>query len=168
MLKYIYKLRIDNLILLWSYQQVYVAVTFWTCTVLETYPQTPAVLTGYPWFSLPHSIQDGSYCDFTDTMTMYTHLFVLIGNVQADYHSHLLSSYISSKLVALLEFTYATIPISDIFICTVCFKLITFVFHIFHSLFLKHLLVSHLMFALLILLGHCNHCNLACLLLFYN
>jgi hypothetical protein len=32
-------------------------------------------------------------------------------------------------------------------------------------LFLKHLLVSHLMFTLFILLGHCN---LACLLLFYN
>jgi hypothetical protein len=85
--------------------------------------------------------------------------------LQADHHFHLLPSFI---LVTLLTSFYASVQVSDIFVLTVCFKLMNSAFQIFPSLFLKVLPVSRLTLFILspfIWLVLCIHCNLARFLL---
>lgn len=94
---------------------------------------------------------------------LFKHCMKLHGN----YHSHIY--HVGFGFVALCNFFYAFIHISNIFVLGVCFNLINSVFQIFppYFLFMKALLVSCLTvftFYPLIWLGFCDCCNLVCFL----
>jgi hypothetical protein len=69
--------------------------------------------------------------------------------------------------VTLLKLADAPVQVSDIFVLTVCFRLINFTFQIFPLFVPECLLSSHLtMIRLCTLLsfGSCSHCILVCCL----